>query len=73
MRVYRLQTTAIRDTSIIPLPPRRLHSQEVAESVVLLDDLESSGVRDFGVRGVGEPAGGWAVHVEKYYTYHGIS
>lgn len=35
-----------------------LHSQEVAEGVVLLDDLEGSGVRDFCVRGVGEPACG---------------
>lgn len=38
-----------------------LHSQEVAEGVVLLDDLEGSGVRNFGVRGVGEPVNGRVV------------
>lgn len=32
------------------------HPQQVSKRVVLLDDLERTGMRDFGVWGVGEPA-----------------
>lgn len=44
------------------------HSQQVSERVVLLDDLEGPGVRDFGVWGVGKPArAAGVVAREKHY------
>lgn len=36
------------------------HSQQVAKRVVLLDDFESSGVRNLRIWGIGESGGGAA-------------
>jgi len=53
-RLPALRTVALYERDISPTS--NSHSQEVSQGVVLLDNLEGSGVRDFGVGGVGEPA-----------------